>query len=127
MTELFFTYMVLCVDDSFYVGVTNDVTQRVIQHNSNDDPKAYCHPLRPVQLVFVRPFFDVNDAISYEKQIKKWSRKKKWALALGELDVVHKLAECRNDSHYKNLDKENKLNPGKKSQPKLISTNSKGP
>ena len=117
MTTLFFTYMVLCADDSFYVGITNDVAKRVMEHNSNDFPKSYTYTRRPVQLVFVRPFFDSNDAISFEKQLQKWSRKKKWALALGDLELVHKLAECRNASHYKNLGKDNKVIPGNSPSP----------
>ena len=108
MTELFFTYMVLCSDDKFYVGVTNDVVRRVVEHNSDKFPKSFCHIRRPVQLVFVRTFFDIIDAISYEKQIKKWSHKKKWALALGDLKLVHKLAECRNESHFGNISSEKK-------------------
>ncbi len=111
MTTLFFTYMVLCADDSFYVGITNAVAKRVMEHNSNDFPKSYTYTRRPVQLVFVRPFFDSNDAISFEKQLQKWSRKKKWALALGDLELVHKLAECRNASHYKNLGINTKVKP----------------
>ena len=101
--------MVLCSDESFYVGVTNDVLRRVLEHNSDDSPDSYCHKRRPVQLVHVRTFFNPEEAISYEKQTQKWSRKKKWALALGDLAQVHKLAECRNETHYKNLDKSNKL------------------
>jgi len=40
-------------------------------------------------------------AISFEKRIKKWSAKKKFALAAGDMDLLQILSECRNASHHK--------------------------
>jgi putative endonuclease len=43
----------------------------------------------------------MDEAIRAEKQIKGWSRAKKEALIAGDFALLHKLAECRNDTHYR--------------------------
>ena len=91
MQQLFFTYILLCSDDSSYVGVTSDLIKMLNQYNSEDFPQSFCHKQRPVQLVFIRVFFDANKAIAFEKQLKKWSRKKKEALIFNELNTLHEL------------------------------------
>ncbi|MBV9719998.1 MAG: GIY-YIG nuclease family protein [Candidatus Eremiobacteraeota bacterium] len=76
----YFVYMLLCSDDSFYVGITNDADARVVQHNLGTNPRSYTYTRRPVKLVHVSLFYDVNNAIRWEKQLKGWSRAKKSAL-----------------------------------------------
>ena len=41
----------------------------------------------------------MHQAIYFEKKIKKWSGKKKIALANGETNLLQILAECRNATH----------------------------
>jgi putative endonuclease len=53
-------------------------------------------------MVFYRSFKYINDAIAFEKQVKKWSRKKKEAMAKEFWDELKALAECQNDTHSKN-------------------------
>jgi putative endonuclease len=47
---------------------------------------------RPVTLVHLSDFSNVDDAIRWEKQLKGWSRAKKKALAAGNWAVIHELA-----------------------------------
>ncbi len=101
MQKLFFTYILSCSDDSYYIGVTNDLIIRSNQHNSDKFPGSYCHTRRPVKLVFSKAFSDAKNAISYEKQIKRWSRKKKEALILWDFKKLHELAACKNQSSHK--------------------------
>ncbi len=103
MQQLFFTYILLCSDDSYYVGVTSDLIKRLNEHNSDEFPDRYCFNRRPIQLVFIRVFFDSNKAIAFEKQLKRWSRKKKEALILSNFETLHKLAACKNPSSHTNL------------------------
>lgn len=35
--------------------------------------------------------------------VEDWSRKKKEALIKGDFDLLHHLAECKNETHYKNV------------------------
>ncbi|MEO8887487.1 MAG: GIY-YIG nuclease family protein [Mucilaginibacter sp.] len=61
-----------------YVGVTNDLSRRIQEHTENKGNKNsfagkyYCH-----NLIYYEHFNDINYAIEREKEIKKWSRKKK--------------------------------------------------
>jgi putative endonuclease len=52
--------------------------------------------------VFVRYFPSSDAAFAFEKQLKKWSRAKKEALAAGDFDKLKELAACRNPSHHSN-------------------------
>ncbi len=54
---------------------------------------------RPVKLIFHQEFNAVEQAIYFEKKLKKWSGQKKLALDNGEFDMLQILAECRNVSH----------------------------
>ncbi|MBI2117507.1 GIY-YIG nuclease family protein [Candidatus Peregrinibacteria bacterium] len=76
-------YMLRCNDGSYYVGITNNVELRIGQHQEGIDPKCYTFRRRPLECVYSAQFQDVRDAISWEKHIKKWSRKKKEALITG--------------------------------------------
>jgi len=64
-----------------YIGVTNDVGIRVIQHKDNRGSnktfagKYYCY-----NLVYYKHFTHIEHAIAREKEIKKWRREKKNAL-----------------------------------------------
>jgi len=42
-------------------------------------------------------------AINFEKQLKRWTRDKKIALINNEFELLHKLAECQNESHFMNF------------------------
>ena len=88
----YWVYMVLCDDGSYYVGITHDVEHRVWQHNEGTDPRSYTFTRRPVTLAHAMEFTEVDRAISWEKQIKGWSRKKKAALARGDFVELKRLA-----------------------------------
>ena len=63
---------------SLYIGVTNNLALRLEQHykNRGDDSthagKYFCY-----NLVYWEEFKYIDKAIAREKQLKKWSRKKK--------------------------------------------------
>jgi putative endonuclease len=48
-----------------------------MEHNAGKYPETYTHSRRPVILLFYQEFTDPNQAIEFEKKIKKWSRAKK--------------------------------------------------
>ena len=47
-------------------------------------------------------FERIDEAFYREKQVQGWTRKKKEALILGASEALKKMAECKNDSHFKN-------------------------
>jgi putative endonuclease len=91
----YFVYILRCADDSFYTGVTNNLSIRIDQHNSGIDPKAYTYSRRPVKLAYSIEISDPYLAIEKEKQLKKWSRKKKQALINGEYELLPELSKKR--------------------------------
>lgn len=52
-------------------------------------------------MVYHLEFWDVIQAILFEKQIKGWTKAKKIALINDDFDTIQFLAECRNFTHSK--------------------------
>ena len=100
--KLLYVYMVKCSDDLYYVGVTNDINRRILEHNEGTNTDAFTFKRRPVQLVYWQDFSDYNQAIDWETQLKKWSRKKKEALIAEDWERVKELAICSNETNHKN-------------------------
>jgi putative endonuclease len=59
-----------------YIGMTNDLSRRVYEHK-NDLTEGFSKQYRCHRLVYYESSDDVNKAIDREKQLKRWSRKKK--------------------------------------------------
>jgi len=60
-----------------YVGVTNDICRRTYEHKHGVYPRSFTHRYVVVKLVYYEEFYDVNEAIAREKQLKGGSRQKK--------------------------------------------------
>lgn len=95
MSKSYAVYIVRCSDNSYYIGVTNTVALRIAQHERGDDASCYTFTRRPLTLVYTADFSEITDAIAFEKQIKRWSRKKKEALIAGEYERLPSLSERR--------------------------------
>ena len=90
-------YMLKCADGSFYVGHSDDLENRLAQHVSGSGD-SYTTTRRPVQLVFAAEFPSREEAITLERQIKGWSRKKKEALCRDDWEEISRLARSRGSS-----------------------------
>ena len=88
-------YILRCVDNSFYTGVTGNLEKRVLEHQAGKHPKSYTFKRRPIELVYFESFQEVIQAIQCEKQIKGWSRAKKQALIEENWDKIVELAKRR--------------------------------
>ena len=77
-------YILRCADDSYYVGSTFDLEQRVAQHNSPDEGAIYTRHRQPVRVAWSEWFDRVEDAYLFEKQMQGWSRRKREALIRGD-------------------------------------------
>lgn len=97
--KFYYVYILRCNDDSLYTGITNNLERRINEHNDGMLPNAYTYKRRPVILEFYQEFTDPNQAILFEKKLKKWSKIKKEALIKGDFDLLQTLAECRNATH----------------------------
>ncbi|MFD1629031.1 GIY-YIG nuclease family protein [Pseudopedobacter beijingensis] len=100
--KYYYVYILKCIDNSYYTGVTNNIERRMYEHLTGENTTCYTYKRRPITLVFCEEFNDINQVIAFEKQVKGWSRKKKEAIILGNWDKLKYLATCRNSSHYSN-------------------------
>jgi putative endonuclease len=96
-----YVYILECSDNSFYVGVTNNVGRRFIEHITGLHEKSYTFSRRPIKLVFCKQFHKPLRAIEYEKQLKGWTKAKKLALINNDLELLHELSACKNETSHK--------------------------
>jgi putative endonuclease len=75
----YYVYILTNRSWTLYTGVTNDLTRRVWEHK-NKWTKGFTSRYHIGKLVYFEMFSDIVDAIAREKQIKGWTRAKKWAL-----------------------------------------------
>jgi predicted GIY-YIG superfamily endonuclease len=87
-------YILRCSDGSYYTGCTSNFDVRIEQHRAGQIP-GYTSKRRPVTIMFVQAFPDIRDAISAERRIKGWSRRKKEALIAGDFDLLRYLSRSR--------------------------------
>ena len=73
-------YVYILANDTnvcLYTGVTNDLERRLYEHKHELDPKSFTAKYHVHKLVFYEETPDPYAAVSREKQIKSWSRKRK--------------------------------------------------
>ena len=75
----YYVYMMTNTTGMLYTGVTNDLEKRVYEHKMKLLP-GFTARYNMTKLVYYESTHDVNAAITREKQIKGWLRRKKVAL-----------------------------------------------
>ncbi len=88
-----FVYILKCSDLTYYTGVTNNIERRLKEHQSGSSETSYTAQRLPVSLAYFTEISGELQAISKEKQIKKWSKAKKEALINGEFSSLPNLAK----------------------------------
>ena len=79
--------------DKIYIGSTKDPQLRLKRHNWGEC--IFTARDRPWRIVLLEKFFNDEEAVAREKQLKGWSRAKKEALSDGDFFEVKKLARRR--------------------------------
>ena len=64
----------------YYVGVTADLLSRIQQHKDHQFPRGFTARYDAIVLVYYETHSTIEEAISREKQLKKYSRLKKRTL-----------------------------------------------
>lgn len=78
-----FVYIARARTGRFYVGITTDPTERIIEHNSGNGSR-FAKQQGPFGLVYVsQPLPNKSEARKREIQIKGWTREKKRKLING--------------------------------------------
>lgn len=76
----YFVYILVCADNTLYVGSTNDLKKRITQHNTAKAGAHYTKIRRPVTLAYSETAKTHSEALRREAEIKRWRRDKKLAL-----------------------------------------------
>lgn len=74
---MWFVYIVRCVDNSLYCGITTNVDRRIFEHNNTKKAAKYTRSRRPVVLVWSEPSETRSTALKREASIKKLSKHQK--------------------------------------------------
>ncbi len=75
----YYVYILANRTKTIYTGVTNDLQRRIFEHK-HLMTKGFAYKYKLTKLVYYEVGRDIKVAISREKQIKGWLRKKKVAL-----------------------------------------------
>jgi putative endonuclease len=75
----FFVYIMSNRSKTLYTGVTNNLMRRVWEHKQGEGSE-FCKHYKLDRLVYFERFQYVGNAITREKQIKGWLRRRKIAL-----------------------------------------------
>ena len=75
---MYYVYILANVTGAvIYTGVTNNVIRRVYEHKHKLDPNSFTSKYDVNKLVYFEETSSCYSAISREKQIKSWNRKRK--------------------------------------------------
>jgi predicted GIY-YIG superfamily endonuclease len=91
---VFTVYILRCSDGSLYIGQTQDLEDRVRQHQDGVGC-VFTASRRPVTVVYTEAVGSRNEAQRRERQIKRWSSAKKEALIDGDARRLHMLSRRR--------------------------------
>jgi putative endonuclease len=73
---MWWVYLLLCADGSFYCGSTNNLEKRFETHKAGKGGKyTKSHPV--IKLIYSEQFPDKSAALKREIEIKSWSRAQK--------------------------------------------------
>ena len=88
---MWFVYILFCDQKMFYVGISQNVQQRLLQHKTGKS--QFTKQFSDLKLVYVEKGFNKKSAEIREKQLKGWSRAKKKALINGDKEMLISLSK----------------------------------
>lgn len=74
--KIYFLYILRCSKNNLYVGVTENLQQRIEKHIKGDGAE-FTKRNKVIKLVYVERYPTLLEARRREKQIKGWRREKK--------------------------------------------------
>ncbi len=75
-SKQYFVYILASISKVLYIGVTNDLQRRVLEHK-DEKVEGFTKKYKAKKLVYFEMTDDVYAALNREKQLKKWRREKK--------------------------------------------------
>jgi putative endonuclease len=80
MPRTYFVYILASITRELYIGVTNDLNRRLVEHRYEYNPHSYSSLHKTSCLVYYEVTSDVRSAIRREKRLKRLSRQRKLRL-----------------------------------------------
>ena len=111
MERVYHVYILASRSRVLYIGVTNDLLRRVLQHREGR-VAGFTNRYNIHRLVHYEPFGDIRNAIAREKEIKDWTREKKVALIEMKNPTFEDLAERYFSRGATKEGKQKKADPG---------------
>lgn len=78
---------------TFYIGVTNNLERRVVEHKTSYNPDSFTTKYNLFDLVYYETIPDMLQAIEREKQLKNWHKERKITLIKTMNPEIKNLAE----------------------------------
>jgi putative endonuclease len=91
---MWYLYITKNQNGAFYTGVTTNVERRLTEHLEGKGGH-YTSQNRPQRLLYTEKFRTRVEAEARERQIKRWSKKKKQALIEGNAEELRRLSISR--------------------------------
>lgn len=82
---VWYVYLLLCNGKTFYVGITNDLVNRIREHKNKQS--FFTKKFFQIKLIYCEKYLTKKEAVKREKQFKGWSRTKKQMLIDGKLGI----------------------------------------
>ncbi len=73
---MWFVYILLCQDNSFYTGYSDNPEKRFLDHQNGKGAK-YTKSHKPLKIIYREMFETKSEALKREIEIKSWPRSKK--------------------------------------------------
>ncbi len=86
-----FIYILFCDQKIYYVGSTNNIERRLIEHQTKQS--NFTHKFSDIKLVYHEKLDSKEKALLREKQIKGWSLAKKKSLIDGNIELLIRLSK----------------------------------
>lgn len=89
---MYYIYILRSLDESLYIGQTNNLEKRVREHAEHLNKSAkFTREHSGFVLVYKEEYSTRLESMRREKQLKGWTRAKKEALISRDLDLLKKL------------------------------------
>jgi putative endonuclease len=99
MTETEYSvYILRCADDTYYTGISSDVSRRIVEHETSPRGAKYLKGRGPLTLVFSEAVGDRSAASQVEYRVKKLHRTEKEALINGTSDLQDLVSDQGSDA-----------------------------
>lgn len=82
---MWYVYILLCDQKTFYVGITDDIRRRLAEHKNKES--FFTKKFFDLKLVYCEKYNNKNQAAIRERQLKGWGRTKKQMLIDGALGI----------------------------------------